>query len=287
MATPRGTAYLATPFASPSTRVIASPFQFATTEDDNLQIVSANSQTGVVLAIQGRRLSPKGDIEPFAFVHVPNTDRSTKTENYKLGAGALLNLTIFALSGSPRIGQTYVSARMIRGLSGPVIILGALLGGYVTSAQVLAYPGSPIADSISGGGYTRLITGTDPAAGSDAVETVPTGVRWRLRSHQVLFTATAAAGDRKVALRLESGASLISISTLPGTIPPSGAAFCQWAPPMPLSTQIHASTLYAGIPDAVLLAGHTITARVIQNGAAGDNFDAPVLTVDEWLEVTA
>ena len=46
MATAREQVFVAQPVAYAGNRVIASPFQFATSEDDNLQIVSANSLAG-------------------------------------------------------------------------------------------------------------------------------------------------------------------------------------------------------------------------------------------------
>ena len=87
-------ASLATPFAAPGGRIIASPFQFATDDDTYLRIVTANSAAGVVLAVNGRRVASDGQLYAINETHTPNTDRSTKTQDFKLGKGALLNLSI-------------------------------------------------------------------------------------------------------------------------------------------------------------------------------------------------
>lgn len=287
MAPPREQAFLATPFALPSTRVIASPFQFATTEDDNLRIESANSLTGVVLAIQGRRLTPAGAIEPFAFVHTPNTDRSVRTQDYKLGAGALLNLTIFASSGTPRIGQTYVTARFIRGLTGATIVLGTLLAGYVTAAQHLAYPGSPIVDSISGGGCAREVTGTNPAPGSLVSEAVPSGARWRVRSILVTFTTSATVATRQVFVTFDSsGGTRQAYIAQTANQPESTGWTYTFLNNLPLIVTAIPSIVTAGLPDMPLLAGATIGVSA-QGIRADDDFSAPFLVVEEWLEVSA
>jgi len=266
-------------------RIIASPFQFSTTDDDNLQIVSANSLAGVALTIQGRRLNEKGSIEAFSFLHIPTSDRVSRTENYKIGGGALLNLVVFASSGAPKIGQTYVSARIIRGLSAATIVLGGLLGGYVTAAQPLAYPGSPIQGSIEGGGVIRSIVGTDPAATTEASETVPTGARWQLLSWSIQFATSATPADRLVRLQLDDGTTPYADVPAPAVQAASNTWRYIFAQGISLTSIANAPNLIQAAPlDLPLLAGHRLrTATTTMQ--AGDNYSAPTFSVREWLEV--
>lgn len=287
MADARERAFIATPFAGPGARIIASPFQFATGEDDNLRIESANSLAGVVLAIQGRRLTPAGAIEPFAFVHTPNTDRSVKTQDYKLGQGALLNLTIFAQSGAPKIGQTYVSARFIRGLTGATIVLGTLLGNYCTAAQHLAYPGSPIESSIAGGGYFRTVQGTVPAAGGSVIETVPTGARWEVISALTIFASDATVATRRPFFVIDAGAADLFVVPSPGTIGASSSLYAQWAQGMTLGATVSALRAFNGIPMGNRLAAGERWKVHAENMQAGDQFTFVNYHVREWLEVSA
>lgn len=287
MAGPREQVFVAQPLAYAGQRVIASPFQFATTEDDNLRIVSANSLAGVVLAIQGRRVTTAGNIEPFAYVHTPNSDRSSRTEHYKLGAGALLNLVIFAVSGSPIIGQTFVSAQIIRGLSAATVLLGGLLAGYVTASQPLAFPGSPI-DKSTSEAPPRVMLGTQPAAGAEIAETVPTGARWQLISVDTLLTTSATAGNRRPSLILDGGVSQrYARSPQAQTLAASLSKDCYWMAGMPHDTAITADALTAGLPvGVVLLAGHRFVTAT-ESLAVGDQYGAPRFQVRETLEVQA
>lgn len=267
-------------------RLLASPFQFTTTGDDNLRVVSVNSKTGVALKIQGRRLDENGKIQTFAFDHVPNTDRTVKTTNQQFGAGALLNLTVFASSGTPLVGQTFVIVQLIRGLTGATIVLGTLLQGYVTTTQGLGWPGSPIVSSTEGEPAVRVIDGTTPAAGVNFSETVPTGARWELLSCVGVFVTSAAPGQREVFLILQDSVTNFVWRAMPGIIQnPSqtfgyqfsaGTTFQQLA----LGTQVSQS-----IPSPnVMLSGMTFRSGVVSL-SPGDQFSDVHYVVREWLEV--
>lgn len=275
----------AAPVSYGANRVIASPFQFSLTDDDNLQIVSANSLAGVVLTIQGRRLSTAGRIEEFSFTHAPNTDRSSRTENFKLGAGALLNLVIYASSGTPMIGQTYVSARLIRGLTGGLILLGGLLGGYVTAAQPLAYPGSPIESSLAAGGYIRRVLGTDPAPGAQINETVPVGARWELLAFSAVLTTTGAGVGRNPRLQFTIANQPVCETAQFVPVPPASSYSLYWAQGLPLVNVAPNSPPQAGAPTNLPLpAGAQLTTAVVSFDV-GDDWGAPGYVVREWLEV--
>src|SRR5439155_18890058 len=131
----------------------------------------------------------------------------TKTQNYKLGKGAILNLTVFASAGAPLMGQTYVIVQLIKGLTGATIVLGTLLGGYLTATQALGWPGSPIISSTDGEGCTRLIVGTTPAAEANILETVPTGARWELLSLEASYVQGAGGVATPISFTLDDGAN--------------------------------------------------------------------------------
>jgi hypothetical protein len=285
MAGPTERVFAGAPFAAAGGRVISSPFQFVTTGEDNLRVTCANTVAGARIAIQGRRLNDKGTIEAFGFDLVPTADRTLTTRDYPLGAGAILNLTVYASAGAPRIGQTFVQAKLIRGFGGATIVLGTLLAGYVTSLQELAWPGSPIESSIAGGGYPRVIVGTQPAAGAEIIETVPTGARWQLLGLRTRLTASAAVTIRYPALALDDGFSNYAVAPIPGGVATSQSVPLAWHPGTAFETQIAGAWLVAGLPtDSTLLAGYRIL-FVTQNLLAGDQYDQPRFLVREWLEV--
>ncbi|HEY3042613.1 MAG TPA: hypothetical protein VGJ39_01215 [Vicinamibacterales bacterium] len=276
--------FFAQPIFGAGGRAVFSPFQFVTTGEDNLRIVSVNSQAGVTIRVSGRRFDNAANLIPFTYDHTPNTDRTTRTTDHNLGAGALVNLHVVANAGSPLVGRTFVMVQLIRGLSGATIVLGTLLAGHVTAVQGLGWPGSPIESSIAGGGVVRIITGTDPAAGAEISETVPTGARWQLLTLRATLTASATVATRHAALGFRDGATQFYLSPQANGQLASQVFAYDWAAGVPGDSAF--GGLYnlgaIGFP-LQLLAGQVIetSTSALQ---VGDNWNAPVYTVREWLE---
>jgi hypothetical protein len=206
------------------------------------------------------------------------------TVDKPLGDGFLLNLSAVVTSGAPLIGQTYCMIQIIRGFTGATILLGGLLGGYVTTSQHLAYPGSPIESSISGGGVIRSFIGTNPGFQSEISEAVPTGARWHLLGIAATLVTGADVRNRRPILVLQTASAEVFRSPQPGTFPTATTRRVYWAAGMPHETTISTDAFVAGLPTTViLLAGDTIV-TVVDTGMASDDWDAPVLLVREWLE---
>src|SRR4051794_22422027 len=177
-------------------RLLPSPSQFFLTGEDRLRVVSANSLTGVSLKVQWRAATLAGDVVPSSQDHTPNSDRTVKRQDYELGSGSLLNVTVFASAGAPLSGQTFVIVQLVRGDGAAAIVLGTLLAGYVTAVQALGFPGSPIMPSVAGEPCVRAITGTTPAPSATSFETVPTGARWEVMQYQFLLSTGVAVANR-------------------------------------------------------------------------------------------
>lgn len=273
------------PIAAVGGRVVASPFQFVTDDDDNLQIVSANSVTGIVVTLQGRRLDDKGQIVPFSYTHTPNADRTPKRETFKFGRGALLNLTVFTSVGAPLVGQCYVMVQLLKGFTGATIVLGTLLAGYVTATQALGFPGSPIVTSTEGEPAVRTIAGTTPAAGVNVSETVPTGARWELLGFRAALTTSAVAIARSTLLLYADPAGTLFQNTPSVDQPASTIYGYSWGPG--LAPQGSAASAIVNAPTPVgyiLRAGMTIQ-TFVGNLQAGDQWSVVFYQVREWLEV--
>lgn len=278
-------ALIAPPLSTAAERVIASPFQFITSGEDNLRVVSVNSLAGVRLKIQGRWRNDRGQIEAFSHDHVPNSDRTVAKNEYTLGIGAVLNVVVFANAGTPVVGQTFVIVQLIRGTGAAAVVLGTLLQGYVTSTQGLAWPGSPIQSSTDSEPYVRNLVGTDPAAGSEIIETVPNGARWELVSFNAFMSKNAVNGG-PMELRKVVGADIFwqivaSHTQNAGTV--INYNFAQGvntvsAGPPGTGTSNHALPL-----NTHFVAGDKIQTSLVNN--AGDNWSPPAYTVKEWLEV--
>lgn len=272
------------PLAQIGEQLSPSPWQYRFTGEDALEIAAWSSQSGTVIAVQGRMWSAEEGIRPFAHTHVPTSDRARSVEIFGLPYGYLLNAVVFASSGSPRLGQTFVSLHVIRGRGQARYLLATLLQGYVTADQELAFPGSPVASSVEGGAYTRVVTGSDPSAGNGVFETVPTGARWRVRAAKVTLATSATAATRRIFIALlDQSANYIAWGWQALTQAASETNDYFWGINQPIEGVPPSNKGVGIVPDVTLIAGMNIQIQALQI-QPGDNFGAPLLTVDEWLE---
>jgi len=252
--------------------------------DDQLRVTSWNSLASVAVVVTGRFVhADDARIEPFSELHTPATNRTAASSTYTRARGWLTDLSVLVTGATPQRGQTFVRVDVVRGQGANAIPLSTLLQGYVTATQRLAYPGSPIVDSLTGPGTLRSITGTDPAAGLEISETVPTGARWRFASLRAALVTDATVANRNASLNFDDGTNIYAAAAVNFNQAASltfvhhfvavGQSFAQ------TSTQVMVSTP----ANLVLAAGHrfrTVTSAIV----AGDNWGAPQYAVEEWLE---
>lgn len=273
----------------PGTGLLATPFQFVLTGSENLQIRSACSLAGVVVAVQGRLLQSDGSIVPIGFTHTPNSDRSIATQNFALGPGTLLTLTCFALTGTPVSGQCFVQVQIIQGLTGATYVLGTLLQGYVTSFQCIAWPGSPIHNSLEGRGYTHVITVADPGPHAGVTLTAPANTRWRLQSAWYQIATDATTPVRFAILEVSTGGSIVISLGTQTTFGASLTAFISFTSGAQIGTAHDTPvtntfiTASAG-PGIELRAGDVLSLGWETIGT-GDQLSNTRVTVEEWLEL--
>jgi hypothetical protein len=285
VAVPTERVFVAQPFPTAGARVIASPFQFWSTGEDNLRLVSVNALAGVALKLQGRFIDAAGTISASSWDHTPASDRTVRTSEDPLGVGAVLNLVVFATGATPKIGQTFVIVQLIRGRGTAAIVLGTLLQGYVTSTQALAWPGSPIQTSVEGFGYTRRITGTVPAPGAEVNETVPTGARWHVLMVEAQLTTSAAVAGRIPRLNWGAAAQTVGASATGITQNASQQGTYDWANGMLLTAAIQPGINVFGLPNDLTLETADFIGTVTTGIQAGDQWNYFRYTVREWLEV--
>jgi len=273
------------PLAFAGGRILPTPSQFYTTGEDRLRIVSVNSLTGVALKVQWRFANSDGQVIPSSQDHTPNTNRSVKTQDYGLAVGSLLNVTVFASAGSPRVGQTYVMVQLVRGVGAAAIVLGTLLAGYVTGTQALGFPGSPIVSSLEGGGLVRTIQGATPAPGAEFTETVPTGARWQLLGLQASLTTSATVANRRPSVVWSVNGAQVGRSVQVTDVAASSSGVFNWAAGMTLSAAIFAGVNVVGLPLDLQLLAADFFASTTTNLQAGDQWTLTRYVVREWLEV--
>lgn len=264
----------------------ASPFQFFLLGNEGIQIRSWNTLAGVNVRFVCRFINARGQMSWVNFDHTPNTDASIATTFYPLGEGFIVNCAVFATGAAPRVGQTFVQVQIVVGSEQTAARMGTLLQGYVTQNQELAYPGSPIMNSLDGGGYVRFATASAPGAGLPLIVTVPTGVRWELVSVIGAFFTDATVINRRTRLLIDDGVTVSFVSWTPQDQPAGQSFTMSWAQGMPLATNLLGGNSVMGLGySAPLLAGHRFALAALSM-QAGDFFTDTTYTVREWIEAT-
>jgi len=265
----------------PGVTVTAHAFYF--TGEDHLRLSSFNSAAGVTIGVRGRVLRPDGSLEVFTGSHVPNTDRTIATQSFARAEGWLLDAEIFVTAGSPRRGQCFVVLEVVRGFTGAVFPLAALIQGYVTDTQRRGWPGSPLENSIDGAGAVRTIEGTDPGAGAEISESVPAGARWRLLALVANLVTAVAAANREVELVFDDGTASIFMRAQSGlTQTASLTRQYSWYFGAARAAIATVPTVTVPIPDITLIAGQRIR-TVTENLQAADDWGVPRYIVEEWI----
>lgn len=251
--------------------------------EDHLRVTSFGSVASVVLSVEGRFLTPEGAIEVFAERHVPNSDRTSASTLFSRGPGWLLDCQVRASAGTPRRGQVFVLLEVVRGLSGGVTPHATLLQGYVTDTSRLAFPGSLHEAMSSGRGALRSITGTNPGAGAEVSETVPTNARWRPHAFQVTLVSSSVAANREVALVFDDGATaMIRVPSGVSHVASTTLLYSAFHH-APRNTVAQDTARNLPLPRVDLQGGSRVT-TVTANIDPLDNYGAPQLLVEEWTE---
>lgn len=261
----------------------AAPGGLYLTGEDSLRLTTWGSLAAAVVVMEGRLVDPDGCMVPLAERHVPNSDRSAASSTFPLREGLLTNVQLRVSSGAAVVGRIAAILEVVRGQTNAVQPIGTLLQGYVPSASRLAWPGSPITPFTSGAGWLRIISGTDPGAGVEISETVPTGARWRLRAFSFALVTSATVANRTPVLTIDDGANVFFETGSNVAQTATLTAKYRAAIGVPLTT--FGTTSY-NLPlpsDLVLPAGariRTVTGLL----QAGDDYGAPIYAVEEFIE---
>lgn len=265
-------------------RLAPSPYNFEFTGEDALRLTVHNSQTGVRVAVHWRLANRNGEIVANTHTLAPTSDRVATSSEFTIGEGYLLNATVFASAGAPRRGQTFTRLQVIRGRGAASVVLGTVVQGYVTGNQDRAWPGSPLEGSLHGDGYERAIGGTDPVAGEEVLETVPTGARWELISLAVEFTTNANVANRYPEFSCNSGGLRVAHMATNVAIPASTGVLLTWCQGLPVVSRGAPDRLQGPLPPGIVFLAGSVFNTSTQNKQAGDNYGAPLYLVREWLE---
>lgn len=257
---------------------------FYFTGGESLRVTSLNSITGVTIAGHGRFL-PVSELRPtdIAFSHTPATDRSSSSSDQVMGEGWLQSLTLIASGGSPVVGSTFVRVDVVRGGGASSTVLATLVQGFVTSGSRLAWPGSPLGNPIDGPGRLRTVQGSNPAAGAEFIETVPTGARWQVLTVRAALVTDATVANRVVTFMFDDGTiDHWRTATAANQTASSSTTYIYGLGATSVNQQ-GIIVMSAPASPLVLPAGYRIRSNT-SNLQAGDDWGAPILMIQEWLE---
>jgi hypothetical protein len=251
--------------------------------EDLLLVQSMNSHATTRVEVRGRLLLPDNTVQPIRYVHTPNRDRSSRADAIPVGGGYLLSLMAVPDAVDVRRGQCFVTLGLTSGAATSNPATHVLAQDYLSSSEAMGWPGSPVHGSAEGVGNLRVIVGTQPAVGQEIDETVPTNARWRAIAMTAELVTSAAVGNRIVTLRAVTpggvAAGWVSIYSHPA------ATLGDYVFGNTQSRQANAfGAVLVEIPPYIpLLQGWEL--ETFTSGLqAGDQWSAPVLWVEEWLE---
>jgi hypothetical protein len=172
---------------------------------------------------------------------------------------------------------------MLRGTGAPAVKLHNLVGGYVTDEVSPSFPFSPIESSLAGEGHILVVVGTDPAVNTEISETVPTGARWRLINMVFTLVTDANVANRRNKLIIDDGTNIVFQGRHGADQAASGTALYNWGT-TGADGSVSSSVGTTTVPvNSKMKAGYRLRTTT-NNLQAGDNYSAPVLWVEEWLE---
>ncbi|HKV99981.1 MAG TPA: hypothetical protein VJN96_09155 [Vicinamibacterales bacterium] len=256
------------------------------TVEDALLVTVFNGAAGVSVTISGRLLAfGEKHPKPFKTTFTPSTNRAASQLRIGLGDGWLLNAQAIVSAGTPVTGQTFARLSLCRGLTSVADELATLCADNITASQATSWPNGPLDNSLDGQGALRSVTGTDPAAGAECSDTVPTGARWRLHAWNVNLVTSAAVANRSVGFTIDDGANILFQTGDGFTQPASltvrhvfGEGLGNFGNP--------GVAVNGMLPTFLPLLGGWRIRTATQAIDAGDNYGAPQMLVEEWMEAS-
>jgi len=260
------------------------PAPLYVTKDDVIRVTAYNSLSGQSLLISGRILTPQQDVVLLSEEFGPTTDRSEATHLMQLMDGFLLSLCVVSNGVVTVSGQTFVRAGIQKSEVYANRLYQIFFADYVVSGSGLHWPPGRIRSPEEGPGLIRRVLGTDPGAGSEISETVPTNALWILHGIQYTLVTDATVADRVSDLVIDDGTNEVFRAfsffnhTASKTVIYQRAAY---------GTRGDAPPDYRGIfssipPNLRLRAGWRIRTDT-EALQTGDNYSAPILYVEELL----
>ena len=231
-----------------------------------IRVFNSNA-SATTMTMRAKMLLTSGDIVYYDFRLAITSNRLESNARFRTSAGWLIGLMVYEDPAISKRGQTFVVVDIFDTKAN--VHAQHLISNYVAEPFHPSWPGTPLIASTEGPGFIRTIVGTDPAAGAEISETVPTNARWRLISVRVTLVTSATVTDRTPTITLDDGINIFGQSEDGVTVPASTTS----------------NQTFSALGDIILLSEAYRIRSLTTNIQVGDNYGAPIYIVEEWIEV--
>jgi len=239
-------------------------------------ILVISSWSSLAVTLEVRLVTREGVMD---LPHTTNADRSNASDEYRIPNWPIC-LMARQTAGNPRRGQTFIQIALNLGGHRHVI----LAQDYIDRHHTLSWPPGRVKSSVEGPGYHLVEVGTNPAADTEISETMPTNSRRRLKAIQFTLVTGVAAANREVVLVINDGTDDIGYWSA-GAVQTAGLTRSYiFSPEVSRMTAFdNSGNITVPIPELTLMAGWVITTQTL-NRQAADDYGAPRMTLEEWIE---
>lgn len=266
-----------------ATTDVQPPSALYISEGEQLFIRSWNAISSAAFTVDVRMLLPTGEIKPFSYTITPTSDRIVQQTVVDLAEGWLLSVSAYAGAVVVRSGGLFLNVLLVRGGLATFHTGTVLIADYLTHHRVISWPVGRQRQFAEAPGRIRLVVGTNPGAGAQISETVPTNARWRLHGLVATLVTSATAATRQVQLYVYDGINTVwerfATATQTASLSRNYVFSADGA-----GSAANDIDINEPLPINLVLEDGWIIETFIRNGQAGDDWGAPQMLVEEWIE---
>jgi hypothetical protein len=254
-------------------------------QDDDLVLTTWAYLTGQTLAINCRLLTPGGPPARLTFYVTVAAGAPATVKRFPLPAGWLLDVSVTSDYSTLRRGDVFIQLALEPSTSGADVLAKhtILIQDYLQTGMHLAWPGSGIRSSLEGGFKQTAALGTNPAAGAEISEAVPSANRWNLKAITYTLVTSAAVATRQSHLIIDDGANILLDFPSSTTQTASLTRTYFWAP-YAYAPGAVLSNIYNPIPAGLVLPTGWRFRTVTDLIDAADDYSAPRYWIERYIE---
>ena len=265
-------------------RFVQPPSQLYVFRDDQLFLRTHSQFALVDLFLRARLLTPDGEIVTLEYKHTTSaTTRLPKLTTHDIAEGFLVGLAVIGDPATFARGDVWATVGITRGGGVPGSITQILAADYVEAVKGPSWPAGGVHSSVSGPGGINAVLQTDPAAGAEFSITIPNRARQRLVAGLFELVTDGTAANRRFTLE-HTTVSGVLVRTLAVATQPASTTRTYSVGHWGDSAGLIGTTEMVNWPDHHLMIGSDFLRTVTTNLQAGDDYAAPQLLLEEWLE---